>query len=432
MTTLRKMTTFRTALCALSLTATVLLTHGADAAERPNIILIMADDLGAECLGSYGSASYQTPRLDRMAGEGMRFTHAHSMPLCTPSRVALMTGRYNSRNYISFGALAPGETTFADYLKASGYATGVTGKWQLDGEKKAGAAAGTHPEEAGFDEYLLWHYIKRGERYADPEFKRKGEAVKIHEGAYGPDLLNDFALDFIERHQGGPFFLYYPMCLVHDPFVPTPDSKEWAEGDRKKEDLKHFPEMVARMDAMVGKVLDKVDALGLAERTLVLFTGDNGTNRNVTSRMVDGREIAGGKGLTLDTGTHVPLIARWTGSVPTGAVNVGLVCFEDFLPTLAEVGGAALPQDAGIDGRSFLAQLRGATEPSRDWIYVPYNPLNGKKSTLVRYARGKEWKLYGDGRLYNVLLDPAEQSPLPPGEAAAERAALQAVLDSQP
>lgn len=404
----------------------------APTADRPNIILILADDLGAECLGSYGSASYKTPRLDAMAAEGMRFTHSHSMPLCTPSRVAIMTGKYNSRNYVSFGVLDPKESTFGNYFQGAGYATGIAGKWQLDGGKDAGQMTGSHPVAAGFEQYLLWHYTKRGDRYANPDLKLIGEDMKKHVGRYGPDLLNEFALSFIEEHKDAPFFLYYPMCLVHEPFQPTPDSDEWPNGDRMKKNLKHFPEMVAYMDRMVGNVLDKVDALGLSERTLVIFTGDNGTNRDVTSRMTDGREIKGGKGLTLDTGTHVPLIARWKGVVPAGALNENLVCFEDMLPTLAEAGNVALPSDAVLDGKSFLPQLRGDKAPSREWIYVPYNPLHGVQRELVRYAHDTQWKLYGDGRLFDMLQDPGEQSPLAPDAAADVRARLQAVLDTQP
>ncbi|MBI1318354.1 MAG: sulfatase-like hydrolase/transferase [Candidatus Hydrogenedens sp.] len=418
----------------MALTVTILAAAcAARAAEgRPNIILIMADDLGAECLESYGSASYKTPHLNRMAEEGMRFTNSHSMPLCTPSRVAIMTGKYNSRNYIAFGILDPKETTFADYLKEAGYATGIVGKWQLCDSKDAPGVEGSHPLDTGFEDYLLWHYTKRGERYADPELKQKDQDLEQHLGEYGPDLLNAFALNFIEEHKEEPFFLYYPMCLVHDPFQPTPDSDDWEDGDRKRKALKYFPDMVAYMDAMAGRVLDKVDELGLAERTLVIFTGDNGTDKDVTSRMQDGREVKGGKGSTLDTGTHVPMIVRWKGVVEAGAVNENLVSFEDILPTLVETGGATLPEDAVVDGRSFLAQLRGDKTPTREWVYVPYNPVHGSVNRLVRYAHDAEWKLYGDGRLFNKRQDPDERTPLPEDEAGDVRARLQAVLDTQP
>ena len=384
--------------------------------RRPNIVLIMADDLGYETLGAYGSASYKTPVLDRLAATGMKFNHCYSQPLCTPSRVQIMTGRYNFRNYTHFGVLPKTEITFGHLLQQAGYATAVAGKWQLYGHNTRQAQAeglGFMPGEAGFDEYLLWQITKRkgfGERYADPLVETKGKAPETLKDAYGPEVYTDFILDFMESHVDDPFFVYYPMALTHDPFVPTPDSDGW-DGDRYAKDPRHFADMVAYMDKTVGRIVSKLDELGLRENTLVLFTGDNGTHPGIRSTMADGTVIQGNKGKPDDGGTRVPLIANWLGVIERGVVNDNLIDFSDFLPTLVELAGATLPADRIIDGHSFAHQLRGEAGDPRDWIFCHYDPQWGGREP-ARFARTQRYKLYGDGRFYDVLNDRLELRPL--------------------
>ncbi|MHC4618959.1 MAG: sulfatase-like hydrolase/transferase [Planctomycetota bacterium] len=398
-------------------------------AGRPNIILIMADDLGYECLSCYGSLSYKTPVLDELARTGMRFDNCHSQPLCTPSRVKIMTGRYNFRNYTKFGNFDFREKTFAHVLESAGYATCIAGKWQLMGRGAAG------PYNAGFDEYCLWHmedaFHPKGSRYRSPKIIKNGRLVAQLEGKYGPDVFCDYILDYIERHKSGPFFVYYPMALVHDPFLPVPDSPDWTQAAHRRHN-KYFAEMVAYMDKIVGRIVGKLDELGLRENTLVLFTGDNGTNKRITSKM-PGRTIKGGKSKTIDAGTHVPLIANWKGAVPPGRICDDLVDFSDFLPTLAEAAGAALPENLVIDGRSFLPQLRGRKGNPRQWLFCHYTRSGGRE-TPRRFVRDKRWKLYDTGKLFDVQADPLEQRPISPGsggeQAAATRKRFQAVLDS--
>jgi arylsulfatase A len=401
--------------------------------KHPNIVLIMADDLGYECLGCYGSASYKTPVLDELARTGVRFEHCYSQPLCTPSRVKIMTGRSNARNYVRFGEFDFEERTFAHVMKGAGYDTCVVGKWQLKGRGAIG------PYDAGFDEYCLWHMedvdSPKGSRYRDPKIINDGQLLQNLEGRYGPDVFCDHILDFLGRHQSGksgPFFLYYPMALTHSPFVPTPDSPEWGQGVNNK---KYYVDMVAYMDKTIGRIVRKLDDLGLRENTLILFTGDNGTPTGITSQMQDGSLIDGGKGSTTDAGTHVALIANWKGTTPAGKVSTDLVDFSDLLPTLAEAADASLPKNVTIDGRSFLPQLRGQKGNPRDWIFCWYQRDPG--NTLYRFARDERWKLYGSGgyaragRLYDVPADPLEENPDPGGdEAAAARARLQTVLDT--
>ena len=409
---------------------------------RPNIILFMADDLGFETLGVNGSASYPTPALDALAASGVRFTHAYAQPLCTPSRVQLMTGRYNQRNYTNFGVLPPGEITFAHLLREAGYATVAAGKWQLWGRNSEYAQArgtGQMPDEAGFDDYLLWQVRavrSDGERYADPLIERTGAEAAQVPGAYGPALSTEFMLDFLERHAATeperPFLVYFPMALTHDPFVPTPDSAGW-DGDRYAADPRHFADMVAYMDKIVGTTVAKLEALGLRDNTLVLFTGDNGTSSAITSTMSDGSEVTGGKGLPTNAGTHVPFIASWPAEVPGGRVSDALIDFSDFLPSLVEAAGATLPTDREIDGHSFLPLLRGETESVREWIFSAYTP-RWADLPHTRFARDRRYKLYVDGRFYDLGADVLEETPLATdaldGEAAQAREKLQSVLDS--
>lgn len=391
--------------------------------DRPNLILIMADDFGYECVGANGGESYQTPYLDRLAASGVRFENAHSYPLCTPTRVALMTGKHNVRNYLNFGTLPRSESTFAHLLKQAGYATGVCGKWQLGKETDS-------PQHFGFDESLLWQQTRRPPRYANPGLERNGVETEYPEGSYGPTLINDFALDFVTRHRGRPFFLYYPMILTHDPFQPTPDSDNWdpeAQGERVNRDVKHFADMTAYMDQMIGRLDAKLAELGIRENTLLLFLGDNGTHASVTSRF-KGTDYRGGKGTTTARGTHVPLIASWPAAIKKGRVCQDLVGAVDYLPTLCEAAGVATP--AGIDGVSFLSQLRGEAGAPRDSLYLWYSPRQKPDLTVKEYAFDRTHKLYRNGRLFDLAADPFEEgAPLAPAAAPEVRAKLQAVLD---
>src|SRR5262245_3690878 len=274
-------------------------TLAAEQAKKPNIVLIMADDFGYECVTANGGQSYKTPHLDRLAAAGVRFENCHVQPLCTPTRVQLMTGLYNVRNYLNFGTLVRTETTFAHLLKKAGYATAICGKWQLGREKDS-------PQHFGFDESYLWQHTRRPPRYANPGLEHNGKELDFTKGEYGPDLVNDFAIDFVNRHKDKPFFLYYPMMLTHGPYQPTPDSPDWdpkAMGEMVNRDAKHFADMVAYMDKLIGKLDAKLGELGVRDNTLVLIVGDNGTGRGTTSRF-RGADYSGGKGTTKAAGTH--------------------------------------------------------------------------------------------------------------------------------
>ena len=409
--------------------------------SRPNILLMMADDFGFECLGCNGGTSYRTPNLDRLAGTGVRFTHAYAQPLCTPTRVQLMTGQHNFRNWRGFGLMDPQEKTFGHMMQRAGYRTAIAGKWQFYSYEAKGSpryCSGMKPEQGGFDEYLLWHDLlteDKGSRYADPVLNENGKRRLDTRGKYGPDLEVEFLTRFMERNRERPFFAYYSMTLTHGPFNPTPRSAGWAQGDRLHSDPRYFPDMVEYMDDTVGRVMKFLDASGLSANTLVLFYADNGTPREITSRM-GSRVVRGGKGFTTDAGMHVPLIARWSGAPAEGRICSDLIDSTDFVPTIMEATGARWFEGRPLDGRSFLPQIRGAPGKPRDWAFAHYDPHPGCKVnfTPTRLAWDHRYKLYLDGRLYNLNDDPLEERPVAPGsESAGARSArkkLQAGLEA--
>jgi arylsulfatase A len=395
---------------------------------RPNIVLILADDFGYECVGANGSTSYKTPHLDKLAAQGMRFERCYAQPLCTPTRVQLMTGIYNVRNYVDFGSLDPKATTFAHLLKAQGYATGIAGKWQLGRDLEL-------PRKFGFDEHCLWQHTRRPSRYKNPGLEINGKQVDFSKGEYGPDVVNDWAMDFIARHRSEPFFLYYPMMLTHAPFEPTPDSADYAAGDKEKKGKakapsanQRFADMVGYLDKLTGKLVAKLEELKLRENTLILFLGDNGAGVGIRSQLGD-RTIDGGKGSLTENGMHVPLIANWPGKIPPGRVNQDLVDTTDFLPTICEAARVAIPRDSPIDGHSFYPQLTGEGGKPREWIYCWYAP-HGKLEG--EFAAEQRYKLYRGGRFYDTAADPLERRPLDDKDlndtASRAKASLQAVL----
>ena len=425
------MRSYLTPILSLALAAS-----GLFAANKPNIVLIMADDLGFETMGSYGGASYATPNLDRLAANGARFERCYSQPICTPSRVQIMTGQYNVRNYKKFGLLPPGETTFAHLLKEQGYATAIAGKWQLGRKKDA-------PQRFGFDEALLWQHIGSGrkqidgkridKRYENPILAKNGETIEYNNGEFAPDLMVEFITDFIKRKKDQPFLVYYPMILTHCPFVPTPHSEDWDPASpgspTYKGDKRYFGDMVEYVDYLVGRIEQELKDQDLLENTYIIFTGDNGSDHPIVSQL-NGQPFPGRKGSMTDGGTRVPLIVSRPGAVPASVIN-DLIDFSDFLPTLSEIADGSVGQ-LTLDGRSFLPQAHGQTGHPRDYVYCWYNrdmkPGKGKVA-----ARTQRYKLYGTGEFYDVPNDVKEKKPLDPATLSLEQQAiktkLQRVLD---
>ncbi len=377
----------------------------------PNIVLIMADDLGYGEVGCYGQTMIPTPNIDRLAAQGMRFTDAYAgSSVCAPSRSTLMTGQHTGHTPIRANgggqAIRPEDVTVAEVLKQAGYTTGGFGKWGLGVEGSTG-----HPNRQGFDMYFgflhqvhaHFHYPywvwKNGERYPLP--RNEGH----QRNQYAPDEIQAQALDFIRQNQDRPFFCYIPTTLVHVELVVPEDSMrpfrgKWPEEPLPdprpgyigaEEPLATFAGMVSRLDRQVGEVLDLLDSLGIADETLVIFTSDNGPQNGAWKRMSDHFDgngpLRGYKGQFYEGGIRVPLIARWPGRIAPGSETDHPVAFWDILPTLAEVAGAEPPD--GIDGLSFLPTLRGEEQAkTHEYFYWEYNYPAGR----VLAVRKGRWK----------------------------------------
>ena len=366
--------------------------------KQPNIILILADDLGVETIGSYGGESYKTPRLDQLASEGMRFENTHAQPLCTPSRVKLMTGQYNFRNYQQFMYLDPSEITFAHRLKEAGYRTMISGKWQLV-DNGIDNTQGMLPQHSGFDDFFLWQ-VRRddaGSRYWGPRISSNGQLNEYTEEQFGPDLFNQRVTDYIKAANDQPFFIYYPMVLPHLPLVTTPDSLDAVSKEEQ------FSGMISYMDKLVGQIKTAVVEKGLAENTIILFIGDNGTDKRIVS-VRNGMEVPGGKGKTNASGTHVPFIAWWPNTIKPAQLDHNLINLSDFFPTLMELAGTNMPAGHPRDGISLVDVLKGkASAPIRQEQFIHYYPR--WMHMPARYAFDNQWKLYENGSFYNTLED---------------------------
>jgi len=400
-------------------------------APQPNLLLVVIDDLGVEGLRSYGGEHYETPNLDALAGRGVRFERAFATPMCVPSRAELITGQYPFRSgWSQLGgseaepktALSPALPSVARSLREAGYATAVAGKWHLaplDSMR-------SHPHELGFDTYRLWRQTSAKGRYWSPSILENGVARDdlARPDVYGPDSFTDFVLEFIEQNRDRPWFVYYPMILAHRPFVPTPATARSAEEARlrgKPEGFTDNREQVAYADATVGRLWAEVERLGLADRTFLLVTSDNGTDSR-TAVLRGGRRIPGGKFHLDESGAVVPLLVRGP-AVREGAVASSPVDFTDFLPTLLELAGAAPPEPSTTDGRSFAGALRGQDPAKRrEWAYVQFG-----EGWFLSDGR---FRLQSDGRFFDAAGWP-ERPPkllrkrLPP-EAAAAREHLEA------
>ena len=419
--------------CFVFLTTIFAAIASADDKRPPNIVLIMADDIGVEGIGCYGGLSYETPVIDGLAKTGLRFTNAHAQPLCSNTRLQLMTGLHNNRNWLYFGILPTDSKTFGHYMLEAGYKTCIAGKWQLQSydppdypgaEKRRGT--GMHPKDAGFQRYSLFHSLHtedKGSRYADPTWLEDGQ-LKCADGKYGPDMWVDYINEFVTREKDNPFFVYYPMALPHWPMTPSPDSERWKDPPLRHEpDTVNFKSMVEYMDKCLGKIVDHLDKEGLRENTIVIFYSDNGTHLKITSQTANG-PVAGGKGLPTDAGTHVPLIVNCPKKVRTG-IEDALIDSTDFLPTILAAAGNPLPQDHKLDGISFFDRLSNSnsTAPERTAIYSFYDPRPGwDKDQFTRHvsARDARWKLYENGYLFDLSSDILEKDPIMAANDSAE------------
>lgn len=375
-------------------------TAAAFAAEKPNIIFIMADDLGYGDPGCYGQEHFKTPQIDRLAGEGLRFTQAYANgAVCTPSRSSLMTGMHNGHSIARDNVphyptyLKDGDITVAEILKEAGYRTGGIGKWSLGDAHTEGSAL-----NQGFDSWF--GYLNQDHaHYYYPEYLDDNEGRlqltgnSLSREHYSHDLLTERALKFIRESKDEPFFFYAAFALPHFSSkeededgltVPTTDPYSGKDWDMKS---KKYASMVHMLDRDVGRIVDLVDSLGLAENTLIIFTSDNGGHSTVHPRFNTSGPLRGFKRSLTEGGIRVPFIARWPGKIPAGQVSDQVIAFQDMMPTFAELTGATAP--AGIDGDSKVSVLKGAEEPHKP-LYWDYGHTRGKAYTQA--ARIGDWK----------------------------------------
>ena len=374
---------------------------------KPNIIFIMVDDMGRDWISSYG-ASHPTPNVDRLAAQGIRFENCWCAPICTPTRMELLTGQYPFRTgwvrhhdvprWGGKGFDWEKFTSFARVVKKAGYTTAIGGKWQINDFRKQPGALKLH----GFDEHCVWTGWETGN--APPSSKRYWDGYIMTNGKrevhkHGSEAVNDFLIDFIRRNKKRPFLAYYPMMLVHGPFLPTPLNRDKApEGKTAL-----YAGMVTYMDHLVGKLVDAVDELGIADRTIIMFTGDNGSSASGT---LNGKPYPKGKGRTNDWGAHMPVLVRAPMFSKGGEVSDDLIDFTDMLPTFADLAGAELPAGVKLDGRSFVSSLRGdrSAKGKREWIFAQIEDR--------RTIRDKHYKLDSSGSFWNISKDLLERKDL--------------------
>ncbi len=405
-------------------------------AKKTNIVLIMADDLGPEVLGCYGAKDVKTPNIDKLAEQGTFFKTAWTVPVCSPSRVLLLTGRYGFRTgEWNMGDRVGGpawakpplnfckyQPTFPKMLQKAGYRTAIAGKWQL-----------VSPDEKaipmlGFDEYCMWSIPfkegfgskeiinavgkrgNHGSRYWHPSVIQNGERIRIKEADYGPDIYTSFLIDFMKRNKEHPVLLYYPMALPHGPLNGTPDHDFKVDG----EDPKHIRLATEYIDKLVGRIVKAFEEEGLTDDTIFIFCGDNGTELN-------------GKNTPTDKGCHVPLIVKGPGVKKQGIVD-SLVDFSDIMPTIAAFANTELIPGFEYDGHDLSPILRGEKTDVREWVFSYMGPY--------KMVRNKHWILECEsedhpGSFYYAP-ERGEDIEKNTPELEAMRRKLQAVADAYP
>ena len=432
-------------------------------AKPPNIVFFLADDLGQRDLGCYGSTFYETPNLDKLAADGAKFTQAYAAcPVCSPTRASLLTGKWPVRTGVTdyIGApqpakwkrntkllpanydvkLALGETTLAEALKGAGYATMHAGKWHLGPQS-------FWPEDQGFD--INKGGFDKGGPYGGKMYFSPYGNPRLSDGPPGehlPDRLADECNTFIEANKNKPFFVSYWFYDVHTPLMARDDllkkyseKKErlgltatWGSEDtrvvRQVQEHAIYAAMVEAMDAAVGKVLKKLDDLGLRDNTIVIFSSDNGGLSTSEGSPTSNLPLRGGKGWLYEGGIREPLLMRWPGTIKPGAQIDMPVSSPDFFPTLLDIAGAKLPADDPGDGLSLVPLFKGATLAERPlyWHYPHYGNQGGAPGAAIRIG---QWKLIewaeGETELFDLSTDPSEKTNL----AAAQPQRLKTMLE---
>ncbi|MFP6874166.1 MAG: sulfatase-like hydrolase/transferase [Verrucomicrobiales bacterium] len=396
---------------------------GGLAAERPpNIVYIMSDELAYYELSHMGNAYIKTPRIDRMAAEGIRFTHAYAgSPVCAPLRCNLMTGKHAGHASVRANdggtPLRAGEATIASALQAKGYATGGFGKWGCGGRDSTGV-----PEKHGFDVFFGYYDQVHAHSFYPPYLIRNSEEVALEGNVggrsgktYSHYRIMEEGLGFIRANKDKPFFCYLPITPPHGMYdIPQDDpawdlykGEDWIRDPSIARDIKNYAAMVSMVDHNVGQVLDLLRELGLEKDTIVFFTGDNGGQDRFRSKEkprgffgpninpANGVEFRGGKGSLYEGGLRIPSIARWPGRIKAGQVSDLVFYQPDVFPTLAEVAGAKLPAD--LDGISFVPALLGREQKKHGFLYWEFGNQSAVRSgnwKAVLNHRNQSWELF--------------------------------------
>jgi len=368
---------------------------------KPNIILILADDLGYTQVGFNGSNYYQTPHLDKLASEGMRFTDAYAAcAVCSPTRASIMTGKYPARLHLTdFIAgnnrtdrpllqpewqkyLLLEEVTIAEVLKEAGYTTASFGKWHLSQEKMPPGSLPYNPDRQGFDESFVTYKPSGG--MAQPWQEAENDAHNV-------DTITSLSLDFLERNKSNPFFLYVPHNTIHNPLKERAETIRKYEGIKASEEPENTPvigAMIERLDNSCGKIINKVKELGLEDNTIIIFFADNGG----LEKDADQTPLRAGKGWYYEGGIREPLIVKWKNVVEPGTVSASLISSIDLLPTILEMAGIGeIPED--VDGLSFVPALKDPAAETHKSLYWHYPHYHGSGMIPGAAMRSGKWKL---------------------------------------
>ncbi|MDH7481284.1 MAG: sulfatase [Armatimonadota bacterium] len=394
--------------------------------RKPNFIFILMDDMGWADLGCYGNTFHETPNIDKLASQGIKFTNAYSAcPVCSPTRASILTGKYPARigltdwipgHNFPWAKLKPPafhqelpleEITIAETLKRAGYATANIGKWHLGKE-------GYYPERHGFD--LNFGGTNKG---SPPSYFYPYNIPTISsgkEGEYLTDRLTDEAEKFIEKNKDKPFFLYMPHFAVHTPLQAKKEYVSKYEAKPKPKDGQYNPvyaAMIQSVDESVGRIMAKLDELGIADNTVVIFNSDNGGYVKATSNA----PLRAGKGTLYEGGIRDPLIVRWPGKVKEGSICNEVVTSTDYYRTICEIAGVKPPENQPIDGVSIVSLLKqtgGINRKAVYWHYPHYHPGGTSPAGAIRCGDWKLIEYFEDGRieLYNLKDDVGETTDL--------------------
>lgn len=398
--------------------------------EKPNILFILIDDLGKEWISAYGATDIETPNIDALAENGILFTNAYSMAICGPSRVTLLTGQYPWRtgwtgndvipqhSNVYFDWTVPQNRTFAHWMKDLGYVTCAAGKWQINDFSVEPGVMKNH----GFDEWCMWVGTESGfsdgaSRYWDAHINTNGD-IKEFKDQFAPDIYRDFLINFMRRHTDTPMCIYYPMVLTHVPVTSTPDEPNI------KSALEKHKAMVRYTDKIVGQLVEELDSLGIRDRTVIVLSTDNGTNKRFKGT-IKGHKVQGGKDSQSESGVCVPFIVNCPVLLSTAIKSSTLTDFTDILPTFVDLGGGHISDDVTIDGFSLAPLLLGQVEDSaRTWIMaLGDSSEEGENNSNFarRVIRDKQFKVYVSPEkmithLYNLQSDLWEEKNLLDGD----------------